>query len=252
MTHLSVKTLHHYHRVGLLEPAEIDRSTGYRYYTTDQVPTAQVIRRFRDLDMPVEEVRSVLRANDPAERNRLIVAHLDRMQSQLAQTQSAIASLRDLIDQPDAPEVVIETRTVGAIPAVAIVDDIEVADLGRWWQSSFQKLRDPGVPATGPIGGLYSTALFADEAGQATAYVPVPENAATIVIPAAELAVATHYGTHDDVDRTYGALGTYVAEHALGVDGPVRETYLVSRFDTSDMTLWRTEIGWPIFQTTSA
>jgi DNA-binding transcriptional MerR regulator len=58
ITHLSIRTLRHYHEVGLLEPAEVDPSSGYRHYTLDQVPIAQVIRRFRDLDTPVERVRS--------------------------------------------------------------------------------------------------------------------------------------------------------------------------------------------------
>jgi DNA-binding transcriptional MerR regulator len=70
ITHLSIRTLRHYHEVGLLEPAEVDPSSGYRHYTLDQVPTAQVIRRFRDLDMPVERVREVLAAPDLATRNK--------------------------------------------------------------------------------------------------------------------------------------------------------------------------------------
>jgi DNA-binding transcriptional MerR regulator len=45
--HLSVKTLRHYHEVGLLEPSEIDPNSGYRYYSYEQIPTAQVIRRLR-------------------------------------------------------------------------------------------------------------------------------------------------------------------------------------------------------------
>src|SRR5450432_3235587 len=69
MTHLSIKTLRHYHQVGLLAPAEVNPDTSYRYYTTDQVPAAQVIRRFRDLGMPVDEVRAVLAAPDPAARS---------------------------------------------------------------------------------------------------------------------------------------------------------------------------------------
>jgi DNA-binding transcriptional MerR regulator len=52
MTHLSVKALRFYHDQGLLEPARIDPATGYRFYEPAQVPLAQVIRRFRDLDMP--------------------------------------------------------------------------------------------------------------------------------------------------------------------------------------------------------
>ena len=61
ITHLSVKTLRHYHEVGLLEPATVNPGTGYRYYCAAQVPTAQVIRRLRDLEMPVSQIKA-----DPA------------------------------------------------------------------------------------------------------------------------------------------------------------------------------------------
>src|SRR5277367_6441365 len=99
-THLTVKTLRHYHETGLLEPAQIDPRTGYRRYTTEQIPVAQIIRRFRDLDMPLNEIRAVLSAPDVRQRNELIAAHLQRLESDLARTQSAVASLRDLLDRP--------------------------------------------------------------------------------------------------------------------------------------------------------
>ena len=60
MTHLSIKALRHYHDVGLLEPAEIDPTSGYRFYEPSQVPIAQVIRRFRDLGMPLDETVALL------------------------------------------------------------------------------------------------------------------------------------------------------------------------------------------------
>ena len=79
MTFLSVKTLRHYHEVGLLAPAEIDAHSGYRYYTPDQVGSAQLIRRLRDLDLPVPQVREVLAAPDASTRDAVIAEHLDRM-----------------------------------------------------------------------------------------------------------------------------------------------------------------------------
>jgi hypothetical protein len=42
-----------------------------------------------------------------------------------------------------------------------------------------------------------------------------------------------------------------VTQHALAVEGPIREYYLSGRLDTPDESAWRTEIGWPIFQTRS-
>ena len=58
-----------------------------------------------------------------------------------------------------------------------------------------------------------------------------------------------HTGSHADIDRAYGTLATYVSEHALAVEGPIRERYIVGRLDTVDDTAWQTEIGWPIFRT---
>ena len=49
LTRLSVRTLRRYHEAGLLEPDTVDPSTGYRYYTAEQIPTAQVIYQLRQL-----------------------------------------------------------------------------------------------------------------------------------------------------------------------------------------------------------
>ena len=42
---MSVKVLRHYHRIGLLEPVEVDRCTGSRRDSTDQISMVQIIRR---------------------------------------------------------------------------------------------------------------------------------------------------------------------------------------------------------------
>ena len=130
MTHLSVKTLRHYHDVGLLEPARVDEWTGYRYYSLDQLPAAQLIRRLRDLKMPIPDVRSVLLASDPNERNVLISSHMDRLETELAETRAAVNSLRVLLDtaRTRAP---ITRRHVPAFTAISIagtIDPGEVAD----------------------------------------------------------------------------------------------------------------------------
>ena len=81
ITHLSVKTLRHYHDAGLLVPDQVDPQNGYRYYAMAQIPTAQVIRRLRDLDMPVREVGEVLATTDPDARSALIAVHLHRLET---------------------------------------------------------------------------------------------------------------------------------------------------------------------------
>jgi effector-binding domain-containing protein len=112
-----------------------------------------------------------------------------------------------------------------------------------------------GVQVTGPGGGVFTNELFTEERGLATIFVPCKGpvrqvgRVASLVVPPVELATTVHLGPHVDMDRTYGALAAYVTQHALAVDGPIREYFLVGQHETADEAKWRTEIGWPIFHT---
>ena len=60
---VSVRTLHHYDALGLLEPAYVG-DNGYRYYERPQVLRLQQILFYRQLDMPLAEIRQTLDAPD--------------------------------------------------------------------------------------------------------------------------------------------------------------------------------------------
>jgi DNA-binding transcriptional MerR regulator/effector-binding domain-containing protein len=257
MTHLSVKTLRHYHQVGLLEPAEVNPGTGYRYYRADQIPTAQVIRRLRDLEMPVAEVKEVLGTSETSVRNVVIAAHLDRLEDQLAKTHGAVESLRNLLEHSSAAASVAH-RTVPAVAAVGIQQVVDREDVLAWWQGALGELhatvRAQGLGAAGPSGGLYGSELFQHGRGDATVFIPVDGVVRPIgrvvpfTVPSAELAVLTHHGPLDDVDITYGELGAYATTHEISIEGPLREYYLVDAVQTPNAAEWATEIGWPIFR----
>jgi DNA-binding transcriptional MerR regulator/effector-binding domain-containing protein len=257
-THLSVKALRHYQEEDLLAPAEVDPDSGYRRYDLTQIPTAQVIRRLRDLDMPLEDIRGVLRATDLAERGELISRHLRRLEDELSRTKSAVESLRDLLEHPE-PNLPVEHRSVPPMRVAAISARVTTADLGPWFNGAFGELyatlSAQDVALAGDAGGVFANGLFSDEDGQATLYLPVdtPFRAAGRVgpleLPPVELAVIAHSGPHDNIDRAYGALAAHVTRHALAIEGPIREFYPVSRHHSGDPARWRTEIGWPIFET---
>jgi DNA-binding transcriptional MerR regulator len=257
MTHLSVKTLRHYHQVGLLEPAEVNPGTGYRYYRADQIPTAQVIRRLRDLDMPVAEVKEVLGTSETSVRNALIVAHLDRLEDELVKTHNAVESLRNLL-QTSGEEPAVEHRTIPAVPAVGIQQTVDREDVLSWWHGALGELhatvRAQDLRATGPSGGLFESELFQHGRGEATVFIPAEGIVRSIgrvipfIVPAAELAVVMHHGSLTDIDITYGELGAYATVHEISIEGPLREYYLVGANETANPEEWLTEVGWPIFR----
>ncbi len=257
---LSVKTLRHYHEVGLLEPSQVDPANGYRYYAEDQIPVAQVIRRLRGLEMPVAEVKSVLAAPDAEARNRLIVAHLDRLEGNLARTQAAVLELRGLLERPETPRAV-EHRTVSPTAAIAIQATVDREDLLVWWRGALGELHAvlgaQDLPPAGAPAGIYANEIFQHGRGDATVFIPTGGAARAVgrvepvVVPPAELAIMLHRGSLRDGDLTYGELGAHVLRHEISVDGPLREYYLVGFLDTDEPADWETEIGWPIFLSAS-
>jgi DNA-binding transcriptional MerR regulator len=262
MTHLSVKALRFYHDQGLLEPTRIDPATGYRFYDPRQVPVAQVIRRFRDLDMPLDQVKAILKAPDLETRTKEIIAHLTAMEQKLAEMQMSVASLRALLEGPPVRPAV-EFRSIPATPALAVRGTVSAEEAWAWGADVFDELYGrldrAGLTPAGPGGALFPAGFFELERAELTAFVPV--NGAgqasevpgggrveSLTIPGMEAAVMLHSGPAGDTDQTYGALGTVVAERAIGVEGPIREYYLVS-LSESDPARHRIEICWPVFQT---
>lgn len=256
-TQLSIKTLRKYHESGLLEPAWVDPSSGYRHYSVEQISTAQLIRRFRSLEMPLLEIRSVLSTSDLKTRNELIAAHLWRLENNLAKTQNAVASLRNLIS-PSTETTKIEHRNIAATSAACIADEVDVRDALAWLRGAIGELnatfKARRLGLTGPVGGIFSNSLFSEAKGKVTIFFPsdaeiVPTGRVKpTIINAAEVAVIKHVGSHDNVDLAYGALAAYVAQHALAVVEPIREYYVVGPQHTDVEEEWLTEISWPIFQ----
>jgi DNA-binding transcriptional MerR regulator len=255
LTHLSITTLRYYHEVGLLEPAVVDPGSGYRYYQPGQAHSAHLVRRFRDLGLPVADVKAVLAASDPAARDAILAGHLDRMREQLRQTEAAVDSLRRML-QGDPTAGAIEERVLDGGPTICVAADVTRQDLPSWWRGALARLRTiattAGLTQTGPAGGLFDDELFTQDAGHARVYLPVGDSPALAgtgarwELPAGRFAVALHSGPHRDMDRTYAALGTYAAAHGRDGAGPVRERYLADPLDTPDSARWRTEVCWPL------
>ncbi|MDA8359866.1 MAG: MerR family transcriptional regulator [Actinomycetota bacterium] len=251
VTRLTITTLRHYHRIGLLEPADVDPSTNYRYYTLDQVPTALTIRRYRQLQIPVEDVGALLATADGATRDRLLHEHLGRMHAQLQATQDAVSALRALLTQPRS-EVEIVRRRLEPSHAIAESSIVDHDSLVSWWTGAIARLREQrsGLGEGDPVlGGLFDHDLFTHGRGRATVFKPVAEpRPGSVVVPGGTFAAAVHHGPHATIDLTYAALGTHLTERAEVGTAPVLERYLVSGLDTPDRAQWQTEICLPVHE----
>ena len=90
MAGISVRTLHHYDHIGLLQ-ASARTAAGYRLYGTEDLLRLQQILLYRELDLPLEEIRRIL--DDPgfdpvralAQHRRTLELHAERLARRLLQ-----------------------------------------------------------------------------------------------------------------------------------------------------------------------
>ena len=245
MTHLSVKALRHYHDVGLLEPAEVDRSSGYRLYDASQVPVAQVIRRFRDL-------------GHAGRRGKVGPRRPGRRRPATRSSWPTSSAWRSSWPRPRRPwprcgpywkrpgcRRRSSTAQRPAQTALAIRELVTAADMESWWTEAFGTLRkaldepgvEPGRAGRLPLPERDVRARGRGNGGLRAGHRPGrrlrPGAGRTSCLPSSWRSWCTRAPT-SELDQTYGALGTYVAERAIGVEGPIREHYVVSPLDEAD------------------
>jgi DNA-binding transcriptional MerR regulator len=110
VTGLSAKALRHYDAMGLLSPASVDPN-GYRIYDRAQVETGRTIRRLRDLDVPLEDIRAVL--DDPAGAAKRLEAYTREVEADVFRRQRILHRLRNLTDDQEASMASTGNRTAG-------------------------------------------------------------------------------------------------------------------------------------------
>jgi DNA-binding transcriptional MerR regulator len=98
LTGLSVKALRHYDELGLLRPAAVDPDTGYRQYATDQVEGAETIGLLRRLEVPLDDIATILATSDPAELRRVLLGHQRRTAIRAAELRVIQQRLQPLLD----------------------------------------------------------------------------------------------------------------------------------------------------------
>jgi DNA polymerase III subunit beta len=99
---LSVSSLRFYDGAGVLVPAEVDPSTGYRRYADDQVRAARLIAGLRRVGMPVAEIaRAVQDLGDPDSVRRRLDEHRRRLEDGLADARRELLRIHALLDLED-------------------------------------------------------------------------------------------------------------------------------------------------------
>jgi DNA-binding transcriptional MerR regulator len=131
LTGLSVVTLRHYDDVDVLKPATVDSRTGYRRYRRSQLDQAWLVAELRRIDLPLDEVRTVLETGD---HRAVLEAHRRRLRERGRDVDVMVALTDRLLDKENQPMPTAEAVKLVAVNiGVASAEELDTA--ARFWET---------------------------------------------------------------------------------------------------------------------
>jgi effector-binding domain-containing protein len=256
---LTVKALRLYDELGLLRPAVVDEATGYRYYSLAQAAEAERIRLLRALEMPLDVIKQVVDLRDPAAVRALLDQHRQRIEERIAEHQRALDFLSKLSQKEAVMSDQVCVKQQAEQPVLGIRTHTPIATIGevmgRCFGQMFGYLAEIGVRPAGPPLAIYHDPEFKEDDVDVEVCVPVERRVAGrgemrgSVLSAGPVAATLHAGPYHEVGPAYCALVAWIQEHGHECAGPPREIYLVGPGQAADPAEYRTEILWPLEET---
>lgn len=258
MFHLSVGSLRHYEKIGLLQPEYIDVETGYRYYSTRQFECLNTIRYLRVLDMPLAQIADFLKNRDVAKMKEMLCQQREavirkqkdlqiierKINNRLQQLESALCSDLDVVRIVQA-----QKRRIAWIR-----NDISISsylDL----ETSIRQLEDQQREALvflGKVGvGIAREKL---QQKQYDSYDMVfllldkedSYQGSVTELPEETCVSIRFCGSHREAPIYYRKLDRFITEHKLAITGFSKEITMIDYGLTNDTDQFVTEIQIPV------
>ena len=261
LSRVSIKTLRYYDEMELFKPIDVDRFTGYRYYSASQLPRLNRILALRDLGLSLEQIAQVLDEGVSSEQLRGMLRlkrselqqHIAGEQARLARVEARLNTI-DLEDTMTDYDVIIKQVEP---QLVAGVRDIlsSYPESGRLFEEVYGHLARQGVKG---LDDLVAAAIWHDEEfktsdidGEAVVYlkqlVPEDERVKVYELPASMMASVVHKGAFNKFNLAYEAILRWIEANGYRIVGPNREVFLYCTQPVrQDDDSYVTEIQFPV------
>jgi DNA-binding transcriptional MerR regulator len=234
---VTVKALRHYDEEGLLRPAEVDRSTGYRLYMPDQLIILSRILQLRDLGFPLNEIRALI--DEPGRLAEALAARRSNLTASIEADRERLArldALRETLEDPGAPAIVVKpVERALALTARAMVEpgSDEIQELFERLER--EAAREKARADANPFLLFHDGAAHADRM-DVEVCVPLNQHggdlkAAREVEGAATAGSLIYRGPYRQTPDLFTRLARWIDANGGAIGGPLREVYL--RFGAS-------------------
>jgi DNA-binding transcriptional MerR regulator len=244
ISRVTVRTLRYYNEIGLLKPVRVDESTGYRYYSIEQLPKLNRIIMLKEIGLSLDDIGSTLNGGTPVDHiKQLLQVKKSEIQERLNLDARRLRRVEIWLDRVDHEGLIpagiyIRRKT---IPEVRVISKREKGTYEETTLKLYQEIMEyidrfgnEETPViAGPVTGLFydddykETDADIEVAVPISGEVPVHESSFEIkTLPEVDVISAVYKGPSYDIHRTYAQIMEYAEVHKLKLDTPLREIYL--------------------------
>jgi DNA-binding transcriptional MerR regulator/effector-binding domain-containing protein len=259
LMNVPIKTLRYYDEIGLFKPVEVNRDTGYRYYSTEQFEQLDIIKYLRLLGVPLAEIAAhftQLRVENFLQLLKRQEKTIDEKIRELQQTRQKFGSrIAELEQALQGTEVGIPV--IKRYPARRIIRLQASVRRGPGLEMMIRKLEKliGGTHSPifiGKVGFTVSADNLLQENFQEYSSVfilmeeSMAESSLSAILPAGEYACLLFQGSHNDSTEPYRQLLSFVARQGRRLHGEAVERAIVDEFISGDSNRYLTEIQLPV------
>jgi DNA-binding transcriptional MerR regulator len=255
---ITTKTLRHYDEIDLLKPEFVDKSTGYRYYTTEQLPALYRIMILKQMGLSLSQIKEIIR-NPIAEELLLTIKEQEVMRSiesekaRLVQIQSYLKRIKGenvMNYNPiikELPEVIVASMRQ-VIPSYDALFNLCPNIMGKEMERVGCICASPAYCFNIYHDGEYKERDIDVEICEAVTEFKADTDIIKFkIIPKAPTAVCVlHKGSYGTLGEAYGFIFKWIRDNGYEIADNPRESYIDGIWNKESEEDWLTEIQIPI------
>ena len=259
MMQVTVKTLRHYEKKGLLLPYEVNEWTGYRYYTICQMQKLNAIRQLQRLGFTLEEIKELYEDDSHVPSMEQLTEKINKTEELLKQLMERRDQLKEWLESSKKHNDM-ERYSIESLPEVIVASHREViSDYSALGMLCYAKI-GPEMQRLGckcPMPGYCFTIEHSEEYSPDSIDIEYCEQVVAMgqnshiiqfkCLPAVEKALCVkHMGPYERFYETFAEVFQYIEENGYRIIDHPRTCYIDGIWNQEDPEKWLSIIQVPI------
>jgi len=253
LSHITVKALRFYEKESILKPASIDKWTGYRFYTPEQLIDATKIKSYRSLGLSIDEIRSIQKG---ADESSVLKNKMEELRAQKISIEAILSKINSILEEKEMTYQVSEKIIPQQIVYSSETTLKSYSDIMEWIPSVGAACMElnPDIKCAEPP---YEFCEYLDDEYKETD-IRIRHNEAVDkfgkendiikfrTLPEAKVLSTFHKGPYETIGNAYSFIIQYARDNGYQCAGALRESYIDGIWNKESPDEWLTEVQLPI------